>query len=294
MTVRPSAGGGYLRQVIDLHTHSTVSDGSESPEHVVALAAAAGCTAVALTDHDCLDGIAAARSAATGAGLELVPGCEISCEHPATMHILVYFIEPGEGPLQDSLIDLQKARDNRNHRMADLMSSLGLPVTYDEIQEEAGGQGAGRPHIAAILVRKGVVNSIQEAFDTWLAKGRPAYLPKERLSPAVALRLARASGGVPVLAHPLSLGLEPAELASTVAELTDLGLGGLEAIYGRYSPGERAGITALASRHGLVATGGSDYHGRYKPDLDVGVGHGDLDVPDVALEQLRSARRLAS
>ena len=148
--------------------------------------------------------------------------------------------------------------------------------------------GAGRPHIAAILVRKKVVGSIQEAFDVWLAKGRPAYLDKQRLAPDVAVRLAVASGGVPVLAHPTSLGLSITETEATVAQLAGCGLAGLEAVYGRYEPSMRAWYAALASRHGLVATGGSDYHGTYKPDLQVGVGTGDLDVDDLVLARLRA------
>jgi predicted metal-dependent phosphoesterase TrpH len=274
--------------VIDLHTHSTVSDGSDAPARIPELAAAAGCTAVALTDHDRLDGLAAAASRAGELGVELVPGCELSCEHPGTLHLLVYFITDGEGPLQDRLAALQEGRDSRNRRMADLLGRLGLPVTYEEIMEEAGGGGAGRPHIAAILVRKGVVGSVQEAFDVWLAKGRPAYLGRERLEVGPAMTLARASGGVPVLAHPLSLGLEPGALEAAVGELAGLGLAGLEAVYGRYDPEARADLADLARRHGLVVTGGSDHHGTYKPDLSVGVGRGDLDVPDEALAQLRA------
>jgi predicted metal-dependent phosphoesterase TrpH len=274
--------------VIDLHTHSTVSDGSDDPARIPELAAANGCSAVALTDHDRQDGIAAATLRAGQLGLELIPGVEISCEHSGTMHVLVYFLEPGEGPLQDELIRLQAARDSRNHKIAGLMQSLGLPVTYEEIEAEAGGMGAGRPHMAAILVRKGVVSSIQEAFDVWLAKGRPAYMDKERLSADVAIRLAIASAAVPVLAHPFSLGLEPAATEATVAELASYGLGGLEAIYGRYSPEDRQGLTALAHRHGLAITGGSDHHGTFKPDLQVGIGRGDLDVPDSALDDLRA------
>ena len=276
--------------MIDLHTHSTTSDGSDPPEHIPELALAAGCTAVALTDHDRLDGVAAAAARAEELGVELVPGCEISCEHPGTMHVLVYFLTDEEGPLQDELHRLQVARDTRNRRMADLMAGLGLPVTYEEIMEEAGGKGAGRPHIAAILVRKGLVGSVQEAFDVWLAKGKPAYMDKERLEADQAVRLARASGGVASLAHPLSLGLEPAALESTVAELAGMGLSGIEAIYGRYTPQDRSGLAALAERHGLVVTGGSDHHGTYKPDLKVGVGRGDLDVPDRALEELKARR----
>jgi predicted metal-dependent phosphoesterase TrpH len=276
--------------VIDLHTHSTTSDGSDPPEHIPELALAAGCTAVALTDHDRLDGVAPAAARAAEIGVELVPGCEISCEHPGTMHVLVYFLVDEEGPLQDELHRLQVARDTRNRRMADLMAGLGLPVTYEEIMVEAGGKGAGRPHIAAILVRKGVVGSVQEAFDVWLAKGQPAYMDKERLEADQAVRLARASGGVTSLAHPLSLGLEPAALESTVGELAAMGLAGVEAIYGRYPPQDREGLASLAGRHGLVVTGGSDHHGTYKPDLMVGVGRGDLDVPDRALEDLKARR----
>ncbi len=273
--------------MIDLHTHSTVSDGSDPPERIPELAAAAGCTAVALTDHDRTDGLAAASARAAALGVELVRGVEISCEHKGTMHLLVYFLPAGSGPLQDELVRLQDARDSRNRHMADLMARLGLPVTYDEIQAEAGGMGAGRPHIAAILVRKGVVGSIQEAFDVWLAKGRPAYLDKERLAPSVAVGLAVASGGVPVLAHPLSLGLAPAATSSVVEELVGYGLAGVESFYGRYSVDERAAMAALAGHNRLVATGGSDHHGRYKPDLQVGVGRGDLDVPDTVLDELR-------
>lgn len=273
--------------MIDLHTHSTVSDGSETPEHVVELASGAGLSAVALTDHDRLDGIDPARRRAAELGVELVPGCELSCEHEGTMHVLVYFLEPGDGPLQDELVHLQGARDDRNERLVARLAGLGLPVTYDEMVAEAGGMGMGRPHVAQILVRKGVVGSVQEAFDTWLAKGRPAYLPKDRLDPQTALRLARASGGVPVLAHPRSIGLQGAELARTIRELADLGLAGLEAIYGRYSEEERAGVADLARSAGLVVTGGSDYHGTYKPDLEVGTGRGDLAVPDDALDALR-------
>ena len=274
--------------MIDLHTHSTVSDGSDSPAQVAELAAKAGLTAFALTDHDRLDGLREAGTRAAELGVELVPGCELSCEHPATMHVLVYDIEAGEGPLQDELLGLQHARDSRNERMAARLAALGLPVTLEEMEAEAGGIGVGRPHVAAILVRKGVVGSVQEAFDAWLAKGRPAYVDKERLAPAHALRLARASGGRPVLAHPLSLGLDPPALAAAVHELAGMGLCGIEAVYGRYTPEDRAGLVALANEAGLVATGGSDHHGSYKPDLTVGTGTGDLAVPDEALAALRA------
>lgn len=272
--------------MIDLHTHSSISDGTDAPARVAELAAAAGCRAFALTDHDRLDGLAEAGAAAAQLGVELVPGCELSCEwSPGTMHVLVYFVEPGEGPLQDELVRLQQVRDARNVRMCEV-----LGIDYEELLTEAGGIGAGRPHAAAILVRRGLADSINDAFDRYLAKGRPGYVEKERLTPADAVGLARASGGVAVLAHPLSLGVEPTGLERVVGELADLGFAGIEATYGGYAPEDRAGLAAVADRHGLVATGGSDHHGAYKPHLSVGVGRGDLAVPDEALDALASRR----
>ena len=282
-----------LAGVIDLHTHSTVSDGSDTPRRIPELAVEAGCSAVALTDHDRLDGVVEARERAEELGITLIAGCELSCASPAaagSMHMLVYFVEATEGPLQNKLAELQAVRDDRNRALAERLGDLGLPVTYDEMQEEAGGSGAGRPHAAAVLVRKGVVSSVGEAFERWLADGRPGYVERTRLEPADALRLVRESGGVASVAHPLSMKLPDAELEATMRELAELGLVGMECIYGRYSPEERAGLADMARRLGLVATGGSDHHGTYKPDLRVGVGQGDLDVPDTALEELAARR----
>jgi predicted metal-dependent phosphoesterase TrpH len=283
--------------VIDLHTHSTVSDGSERPQRIVDLAAAAGCTAVALTDHDSLDGVAEARAAADRLGLTLVPGCEVSCRKPpppaggrpvaGSVHVLVYFVEPGEGPLQDELVALRRDRAERNRRLRARLAELGVPVDYEAMVAEAGGEaGLGRPHFARALVRAGAADDIDDAFDRFLADGAAAYVPKSRLSAAEVARLATASGAVAVLAHPLTLGLDPSALERVVRELAEAGLGGLEAVYGRYTTDERRGLRRMAERCGLVATGGSDYHGTFKPDLEVGTGLGDLHVPDRALEEL--------
>jgi predicted metal-dependent phosphoesterase TrpH len=277
--------------VIDLHTHSTVSDGSDPPARLPELAAAAGCRAIALTDHDRLDGIGAARESAARVGVELVAGCELSCAwERGTMHLLAYFVEPGEGPLAAELVRLQADRAERNRALVARLISLGLPITDEAVASEAGGMGAGRPHVAAVLVKAGVVGSIQEAFDTYLGKGGAAYVSKSRLQPAQAIALVLASGGLPVLAHPSTMGLRPDEMRATVGELVEMGLVGMEAYYGRYSPAERADLAHLADELGIVATGGSDYHGSYKPDLSVGTGTGDLDVPDAALAALQDRR----
>ncbi len=278
--------------MIDLHTHSTCSDGTDPPERIPELAAAAGCTAVALTDHDTLVGLGAARRRADAVGIDLVPGCEVSCAFRGTSaHVLVYFVEDGDGPLQDELARLRDDRVGRNRRLVARLQELGIPITYDEIVAEADGEvGVGRPHVAAVLVRLGAAESVPDAFDRWLGSGRPAYVPKARLTPAEAATLARGSGGVAVLAHPLTLGLGPTELASAVAELAEAGFAGIEAVYGRYKPDERVALAQLAQRHGLVATGGSDYHGTVKPDLTVGIGQGDLRVPDDVVAELATRR----
>jgi len=278
--------------VIDLHTHSTVSDGSDSPAALMELAGRQGLTAVALTDHDTVQGLAEARAAAAAVGVRLVEACELSCEvGPATMHLLVYFLSDSPGPLQDRLSGLQAARADRNRRIVAVLQDHGLDVTLDEILAEAGRGSVGRPHVAGVLMQKGYVSSIQEAFDVWLANGRPAYLDRERLLPAEAIALAHASGAVAVLAHPTSLGYEGRALERFVAALAAEGLDGMECEYGRYSPDLRATLRAMADRLGLAVTGGSDYHGRYKPDLALGSGLGDLAVPDSLLDALEARRR---
>jgi predicted metal-dependent phosphoesterase TrpH len=283
--------------VIDLHTHSVLSDGTDPPERIPELAAAAGCSAVALTDHDSLDGIGAARAAAAAAGVTLVPGCEISCKasglagEEGSAHVLVYFVEDGPNRLTDELVELRRERFVRNRRLAERLAELGVPVDYEAVVARAGAEeSVGRPHFAQELVARGHVADIDDAFGRLLANGRPAYVPKARLTPADVAGLARDSGGVAVLAHPLSLGLAPHKLERRVRELADAGLAGIEAIYARYTPEQRSLLRRMAAAADLVATGGSDYHGTFKPGLAVGTGQGDLDVPDDVLEQLAARR----
>ncbi|MGH9109568.1 MAG: PHP domain-containing protein [Acidimicrobiales bacterium] len=278
--------------MIDLHTHSTCSDGTDPPARVVQLAAAAGCSAVALTDHDTLAGLEEAGRGAVGTGIRLVPGCEVSCAFRGrSAHVLVYFVAGDGGPLGDELARLRLDRVERNRLLVDRLVGLGAPVTYDEIVAEAAGEeSVGRPHVAAVLVRHGLADSVPDAFDRWLAEGRPAHVPKARVPPAEIAALARASGGVAVLAHPYTLDLAPEGLAGAVAELAGAGFAGIESYYARYAPDERAALAGLAQRNGLVATGGSDYHGLVKAGLSVGTGEGDLEVPDHVLEELEARR----
>jgi 3',5'-nucleoside bisphosphate phosphatase len=275
--------------IVDLHIHSTASDGSDSPARVVELAAKAGLGAIALTDHDTQEGVEEALTTARKLGIDLIPGVELSLQHDSGgMHLLVLWLEPGRGPLQDRLQGLQAGRGARNERIVELLETAGLPMTIEEVLEEAQGGTVGRPHIAAVMMRRGYVPDIRTAFDIWLGAGKPAYVGRDRLYPEEALSLARESGAVPVLAHPHTLGITTAEgMADVLNRLERAGLIGLEARYSSYRAHERAGYAHLARRFGLLPSGGSDYHGVYKPGLSIGSGYGDLVVPADIMESLR-------
>ncbi len=248
--------------------------------------------AIALTDHDTLEGIPEATAAAARAGIELIPGIELSLEWDrGGMHMLVLWLDPGPGPLQDRLQALQDARNNRNARIVDRLNELGVELTLAEVEAEAGGGTVGRPHIAAVMVRRGHVTDIKSAFDIYLGNGRPAYMSRDRLEPEEAIDLARRSGGVPILAHAHTLGLDnQAEVEATLRRLANAGLVGIECHYGSYEADERAGYVRMAKRFGLLPSGGSDFHGTYKTDVALGTGSVGISVPADILEPLRATR----
>jgi hypothetical protein len=274
---------------VDLHAHSTASDGSESPTRIVELAIEAGLSTLALTDHDTQEGIAEARKAAAGSGLDLIPGTELSLEYDAGgMHLVVLWLEPGSGPLQDRLSSLQAGRSDRNQAIVDRLVDLGMSITLEEVHGEAGGGSVGRPHIAAVMIQKGYVETGQEAFERFLGSGMPAYVGRPRLEPDAAISLAVGSGAVPILAHPHTLNINRApEMADLLTRLKGAGLVGLEAMYSSYRQHERDGYADLARRFGIVPSGGSDFHGSYKPGLELGTGYGDLFVDDNVAAQLK-------
>ncbi len=275
---------------IDLHTHTTHSDGSASPEELIGLASAKRARAVAITDHDTVSAIVGARAVADRFGIEFVAGIEISAEYsPGTMHILGYCINDESTALAVKLDELQKARQRRNPQIASRLRSLGFDISYDEVVEVAGNQVVGRPHFARLMIEKGYVASIQEAFDRFLKKDAEAYVEKARLSPRESIALIHEAGGVAVLAHPYQLKLSSREeVDQLVGELAGLGLDGIEAVYSRHSAAERASYSEVATRHGLLVTGGSDYHGSYKPDISIVTGLGDLEVPYELLEAVKA------
>ena len=262
---------------VDLHCHSTASDGTLAPAEVVRLAQRDGLSGLALTDHDTAGGIAEATAEAQKLGIDFIPGIEISAEfpHPGTMHILGYGVDPQNPALAQLTETLLAGRDNRNPRIVAKLNELGIAVTMEEWEAEASGNVLGRPHLAAILLRKGYVSSIKQAFDKYLAQGAPAYFDKERLTPRQAIERIGESGGIAVLAHPVQLRLEnDAQLERVVKDLVDLGLAGLEIIHSDHEDALVAKYTALADRFGLVKTGGSDFHGSNKKDIDLGRARG--------------------
>jgi len=276
---------------VDLHTHSTYSDGTVSPSSVVEQAVAAGLTVVALTDHDGFEGLAEAARTADGR-IGFVPGVELSVDWEGrAMHLLAYWVEDGSGPLQDALAEVRDSRRTRNIEIVDALRAMGIDITLGEVLEESGPGVVGRPHIAEVLRRHGVVETIAEAFDVYLASGRPAYRPRLRLTAPQAVTLARASGGVTSVAHPHTVAASAAEYRSVLEGVTALGVDGIECHYVEYPPDLRRTLAAWAEELGAIPTGGSDYHGTYKPGIEVGTGRGDLIVPDEVVERLAARRR---
>lgn len=264
-----------------------MSDGEDSPEQVMRLAAEANLAHVALTDHDTLDGVDRARSEAAILGIGFIPGVELSVDHGRTkIHMLVYFLDSGDGPLQSRLGELRDGRKDRNAHIVEKLNRLGYEITIADVHRHAHGPSVGRPHIADALIEKGYIASRDEAFTDLLRDGGAAHVERFRLTASNAIRLARESDAVPVVAHPVTMGLNRDGYSETFRQLTALGLGGIEAHHPMHDLALRDHLTALASALGVAATGGSDYHGDTKRSYRVGIGRGDLRVPEAAVEQL--------
>jgi len=268
---------------VDLHIHTTASDGVHSPAQVVQVAIDKGLEAIAITDHDTTDGVDQAVAAASGERLEVIPGIELSAEEvPREVHILGYYIDHRDQILQERLAVLRRARRERAWKMVKKLETTGTPVSWERVLEIAGETSAfGRPHIAKALLERGYVGSLNEAFDRYIGLRGPAYVSRYKLTPAEAVKMITDAEGLPVLAHPR--GQE-----DVIPKLAALGLVGLEAYYPSYSREERDLLAKLAEEHNLIATGGSDFHGYNGGDPARSLG----EVP-VPLESLKRLRTLA-
>ncbi|MCX7708245.1 MAG: PHP domain-containing protein [Clostridia bacterium] len=278
-----------MDRIIDLHTHTTASDGSMSPGELVKHAKACGLAAVAVTDHDTVGGIVEALEAGQRIGMDVIPGIEISADYKPEMHILGFFSQDTYQNIEPVLMQLRKNREERNPKIIQKLNELGFEISMGEVAREAKGSVIGRPHIAKVLFNKGYVKSVHEAFDRFLAGGRPAYFKKDKLTPGQALKEISDAGGIPVLAHPVHLGLTYKQLDDLLGDLSKAGLKGIEAYYVDNSAEDTGNLLRLAIKHELLATGGSDFHGSFKPDIELGRGRGNLKVPYELLEKLKGA-----
>lgn len=285
---------------VDLHTHSTKSDGSYTPTELVDYAITKGLCAVALTDHDTIDGLDEALAhakALTQAGkpsIEVIPGIEFSTEYEKKdVHVVGLYISYGAPAFHSRLREFVDSRINRNIKMCRNLQSAGIDITFDKLQAENPGAVITRAHYAAYLFEHGYVKSRQDAFSQYLGDHTKYFVPREKVTPAQAVSLILEAGGVPILAHPPLYHMGQTRLDKLVGALKDAGLMGIEAVYCSYTNQDERDMRRLAQKYGLLLSGGSDFHGANKPGLDLGTGYGKLFVPEEYLDRIKEAVRRA-
>lgn len=269
---------------VDLHIHTTASDGSFAPEDVVEMAAQEGYRAIAITDHDNTAGLPAARAAGARLGVEVVPGIELSTDYAGgEVHILGYFIDPGAESLSDLLETALAHREERNTRICAVLRAAGVDVTMEELREKFPGAVLGRPHIGQVMAEKGYVSDVKQAFREYLGKGARCYVPKVNMSMERAIDRILRAGGRPVLAHPYQYELGDAGLRRLIETAKTLGAVGMECVYSKYDEAQTAALLALCGEYDLAPTGGSDFHGASKPNILIGT----TKAPYAYLERLK-------
>ncbi|MDL2275136.1 PHP domain-containing protein [Desulfosarcina sp. OttesenSCG-928-G10] len=278
--------GSDAQPGIDLHIHSTASDGSLTPSEIMETAVHIGLGAISITDHDTLAGAVAALSQGIPPGLGFVMGIEISASPPpgydisGSVHILGYGVDPDNTDLNTHLARLKQAREDRNPRIIAKLGELGMAMNMAELSDIVGDAMAGRPHIAQLMVKRKFAESVNDAFDRFLGKNKPAYVHKYRVPMDAAIGAIRNAGGIAVLAHPYLNGItEAAAFEKFLMTLKTMGLDGIEAIYPAHTPSVTAEYCRLAKKYNLLVTGGTDYHGAAAPGIRMGVGRGKLHVP---------------
>ena len=272
---------------VDLHFHSICSDGSDSPEALVRLGRKRGVSVMSLTDHDTAKGVPAFLAACRRVGVSGISGVEISAEYPRTLHILGYNYDPTDAVFNETLRQIQVKRDERNVRILERLNELGIEITMEDVQKEAGKGVIGRPHFAYAMMRRGYVHSVQGAFSQYLGREGKAYVKKESLSPEDTIKAINAAGGVAVLAHPIQTCPDIKDLPPVLRWLKSEGLWGLECYSGHHDAEQVNAYKVLALANGLEMTAGSDYHGRGRPGFHFGV-----PVPETLLPWSRLGVRL--
>ncbi len=277
---------------LDLHTHSTFSDGSLTPEQLVNEAKKTGLSAIALTDHDSVTGVPRFLAASRENAIRGITGVEISLDFRGSgMHMLGYFIDCQNPDLTLHLADISAGRVSRNKNLLKQLNNMGLILTMSEVESFAGENNIGRLHFAQALIMRGYVKNKEEAFNRFLAKGKSAYVNRLRLSPAQGIRMILNAGGIAVLAHPFTLDLSKQAMESLISELSKEGLDGLEIYYPQHTTKQIALYNSIAEQCDLVATGGTDFHGAQMPNIKIGRGFGAMNIPDTILEKLDERRK---
>lgn len=279
-------------RTVDLHVHSNKSDGSCTPSQLVEMAQEKGLSAFALTDHDTTAGLAEAIAAGNEKGIEVIPGIEFSTEYKGRdIHIVGLFINENAPVFQTQIHQFVDARILRNQKMCQNLARDGIDISYEKLLEAFPGAVITRGHYSRYLLDHGYVKSLPEAFDRYLGDHTKYFVPREKITPAQAVKLILDTKGIPVLAHPTLYYMGKDALACLVRSLTEAGLVGIEAVYATYSAGEEREMRQLAQRFGLLPSGGSDFHGKSKPGLEMGTGYGKLFIPEDILTALKEKRK---
>jgi len=277
--------------IIDLHAHSTASDGTYSPAEVAELAKKLGLSAIALTDHDTIDGLDEFQKTGNALGIETIPGIEFAAlwekHHRPEIHLVGLGFDPAHPALLSRMQEIRQSRDLRNQKMCEKLSSIGLHITLEEVAANAGGEIITRAHFANVLLQKGYIKKKEDAFSRYISPGLPGYVEREFLTPALCIQTIKEAGGVAILAHPTLYDLNMDQLEELCRELIPYGLDGIECQYSTYTPTETKAITALAEKLDLLPSGGSDFHGKNKPNIHLGSGKSNLAIPYTFWEELK-------
>lgn len=280
-----------MAKLIDLHVHTTASDGTMTPAEVVRHAKNTGLTAIAITDHDTVDGIEEAVEEGNITGLEVIPGVELSVDYNGKeVHILGLFIDYKNENLLDKLKEQRKNKEDRDIKMIKKLNELGVNISIEDVTAETfDGRNANRAHFAAALVKKGYVRSVREAFDKYIGDGMPAFVERDKMPAKEAVELVKTAFGIPILAHPYLRDWEVKMVEKMIVDLKNAGIEGIEVYHSEHNEYKTGILLEIAKRYGLLISGGSDFHGKIKPDLEIGFGFGNLRVGYYWLEKLKAS-----
>lgn len=283
--------------IVDLHTHTNASDGTYSPSELIDYAVKKGLSAIAITDHDTIDGIDEAFKRAkyhkdNGYNIEVIPGIEFSTDYMGfDVHIVGLYVDYNSPYFKERLLRFKESRNKRNEKMCELLTAHGMPITYEELKKEYPSSAITRAHYGKMLLKKGYIKSISEAFDRYIGDHKPCHVPRKMISPIRAVEIIRKAGGFPILAHPVLYGFSKEKLEGLIKKLKGAGLMGIEAIYSTYTPSDERTMRTLAAKYDMSISGGSDFHGSNKPDIDLATGKGHLYIPSSVLDSIKISHK---